>query len=609
LPEQILTRAAQTAGSVDVEARTVGVIIASETPVRRRSWQDGPFDEILLCTPQAVDLGRTEAMAVLDSHDAYTNDSRIGSVIPGSVTFERGRIAATIKLGSSPRADAILADLAAGHRYGVSAGYRINASEREEAPTGGIATVRATAWELLEVSLVSVPADATARTRSISTEVTMPEELETETRYQPNNIINERTRAKHIRELGKRAGLDQSTIDTAVDAGTTVEAFRAAMFDKLVERQSRTPTFPHVETSGMEGNQTRAQAMADALLIRVDPSHKPKSDSGQYRGLTLVEVARECLTANGEFSARGMSPTQVFERALHGNSDFPIVIGQIGQTVLAQRYQAVQSPLKIVARKAIASNFKPKTSVQLSGFSDLEEVTEHGEYKRGTFKEGAESYRIRSFGKVFGLSFEALINDELGAFADVTRDLAAAAARLEADIIADLLNDNPIMSDGRTVFDTYHLDKDGKHLPGNVVPGAELSVANLEVARLKLRQQVGLAGELIDVVPKYLIVGIENESTGERVLSAVQANQTDDINIFAGRLQLVVDRRIAGGAWYLAADPNLTPGLEYAHLAGYEGPQFAWRVGFDTDGFETRVSHRFGAGWQDYRSWVKNPGA
>jgi len=620
MPE-LLTRAAQTASSVDVEARTVSVVIASEQPVRRISYADGPYDEVLTCTPEAVDLGRADAMPVLDSHNPYSLDSRLGTIVPGSLRFENNTLVGVVKLSRTPAGDRLLTDLADGHRLGISVGYRIHESAKADrrvppgkswaggtSRQGDIPLFRATRWEPMEVSVVNMPADTNAGTRGLSTEDTMPEELETETRHQQNNTINERTRAKHIRELGKRAGLDQSTIDTAVDAGTTVEAFRAAMFDKLVERQSRTPTFPHVETDGMDGNRTRAQAMADALLTRVDPNHKPKADSGQYRGLTLTEIARECLSAHGEFAARGMSPAQVFERALHGKTDFAIVIGEVGQTLLRQRYQAAQSPLKIVARQSLVSTFKPKTSVQLSGFSDLEEVTEHGEYRRGTFKEGSESYRIKSYGKVFGLSFEALINDELGAFADVTRDLADAAARLEANILADLINSNPTMADGRAVFDTTHLDQGGKNLPGNVVPSAPLSVVSLDAARLKMRQQVGLARELIDVAPKFLVVGIENETKAEQVLSNVQANQTENVNIFAGKLQIVVDRRIAGGAWYMTADPNLTPGLEYAYLDGYEGPQFAQRVGFDTDGIETRISHRFGAGWLDFRSWVKVPG-
>lgn len=43
---------------------------------------------------------------------------------------------------------------------------------------------------------------------------------------------------------------------------------------------------------------------------------------------------------------------------------------------------------------------------------------------------------------------QMIINDDLGAFADVSRELGLSAARLESDILAKLVNSNPAMSDG-----------------------------------------------------------------------------------------------------------------------------------------------------------------
>jgi hypothetical protein len=139
--------------------------------------------------------------------------------------------------------------------------------------------------------------------------------------------------------------------------------------------------------------------------------------------------------------------------------------------------------------------------------------------------------------------------------------------------------------------------------------GGALTEATLSAARLAMGKQTGLAGEMIDVVPKFLVVSLELQTTAEKLLAQIQPTNSDDVNPFAGKLQLVVDRRLDAAPWYLAADPYLTPSLEYAYLEGAEGPQFFTKEGFNIDGVETKVSVDFGAGWTDYRGWYRNVGA
>lgn len=79
-------------------------------------------------------------------------------------------------------------------------------------------------------------------------------------------------------------------------------------------------------------------------------------------------------------------------------------------------------------------------------------------------------------------------------------------------------------------------------------------------------------------------------------------------NPFAGKLELVVDRRLDAAPWYLVANPAYVPSLEYAYLEGAEGPQFFTDKEFDIDGVQIKVSVDFGAGWIDHRGWHRNPG-
>jgi hypothetical protein len=263
-------------------------------------------------------------------------------------------------------------------------------------------------------------------------------------------------------------------------------------------------------------------------------------------------------------------------------------------------YAAAPAAIKAIARQSTARNFKAKASVQLSAGPKLELVNEHGEFKRGSLSEGSESYRVATFGKVFAITRQALVNDDLGAFDAIGRILGAASAEFEAEFLVKLLESNPAMSDNNSVFHATH---------GNLLTAAALSVDSLSAARLALRMQKGLADEPIAVAPKFLVVPAALETKAEQVLATLAAATVDEVNPFSQRLSLIVEPRLTDPkAWFVAADPAAVPSIEYSYLEGASGPQIDTRHGFDVDGLETRVRLDFGAGFLDHRGIVKNPG-
>jgi hypothetical protein len=87
------------------------------------------------------------------------------------------------------------------------------------------------------------------------------------------------------------------------------------------------------------------------------------------------------------------------------------------------------------------------------------------------------------------------------------------------------------------------------------------------------------------------------------------ATKTADTNVFKGSLQIIVEPRLTGNQWYLAASPGQVDTIEYAFLDG-EGELFTeQRVGFDVDGLEIKARMVFAAKAIDYRGLFKNAGA
>src|SRR5262249_41646096 len=148
-------------------------------------------------------------------------------------------------------------------------------------------------------------------------------------------------------------------------------------------------------------------------------------------------------------------------------------------------------------------------------------VPETGEYKRDTMLDSKESYKIATYGKIFGISRQALVNDDLGAFTDLSTRLGQAAASFEADSLVSLVTANagagPTMDDSATFFAASH---------SNVAAtGAPPSSGTLSDARLAMRRQKSPAGGLIEVVPYAVVVPPELETNTEQLLSIIQATK------------------------------------------------------------------------------------
>jgi len=399
-----------------------------------------------------------------------------------------------------------------------------------------------------------------------------------------------------IRTIARTAGLTAEWADEQIDAGASVIETRAAAFEAM---QSR-PT-PRIRVVGTQDDPATIQTRrADALYARVSGT-APSEEARPFMGESLRDMARACVEAGG-VSTRGMDADSLFRAAMHTTSDFPNLLTNTGNRTLMTAYQAAQSPIKAVARQTTAPDFRSLSRLKLSDVGQLKEVTESGEITHTTRGEAVESYALKTYGTQFSISRKALVNDDLGAFRDWGATAGRMAAETEANLLLTLLLSNPMMGeDAKALFHADH---------GNLAgSGTTVDVTNLAAARKAMRGMKALDGATpINATPKYLIVGPELETTAEQVLASIYAATVDDVNPFTAKLSLLVEPRITDASWYIFADPGILPVLEYAYLSSAQGPQMAYREGWDVLGTDWRVHLDFGAGAVDWRGAYKNPG-
>ncbi|HPG23809.1 MAG TPA: Mu-like prophage major head subunit gpT family protein [Amaricoccus sp.] len=597
---ELLTRRATLApATADPEARTVEVVWSTGAPVRRRDMA-GQYIERLSLAPEAVNLSRLEGASVLDAHRQTAVRDVLGSVRSAAVDGKRGT--ALIQFSARPEVEPVWQDVLAGILRHVSVGYSVE--DWAETTENGARVLTAVRWTPHEISLVPTPADPGAHIRMETemTDTTSQEAADTAPKTETRAAAN-----AEIRSIARIAGLDQSWIDGQIDGGADPDTARRAAFEALAKRSAPAIRAEQVRVEMGESQDDpalRAREMGEALYARINPRHELSEPARRYAYSTPVDMAKELLSLRGE-STMALSPASLVTRALHTTSDFPIILGDTVGRVLRDAYQAAPSGIRRLGRQTTARDFRAVNKIMLGEAPLLEKLNEHGEIKAGTMAEAREAYKVETWARKIGVTRQVLVNDDLGAFADLARRMGQAAAETEARILVTLLEagsgNGPTLSDGKTMFHADHGNKAGT--------GAAISDATLSAARLALRTQKGIEDRTIRVTPRNLLVPPALETTAEKWLASIAPATAADVNPFSGSLSLVVEPRLSSATrWYVTADPGEIDGLEFAYLSGAEGPQVESRSGWDVDGVEIRVILDFGAGFIDHRGWFMNAG-
>ncbi|SNT02795.1 prohead protease/major capsid protein fusion protein [Antarctobacter heliothermus] len=419
----------------------------------------------------------------------------------------------------------------------------------------------------------------------------------------------ERDRVSTIYDLAGRLNLERSFAEDLVKRGTDIGEARRLILDQVAAKSEETRTFSQVSIplGGRNEAITRRDAVANALLHRYSPTLFQLEDAArQYRGMTLLELARESL-GNVGVNTRGLSRDEVATRALHSTSDFPEILSAVTNKTLRQAYEAYPRTFMLFCRQVLATDFKAMHRVQLGEAPQLLEVGESGEFKRGTLGESKESYKVKTYGRVVAITRQTLINDDLDAFTRIPAMYGNSIAQLESDVVWGIITANPAMADGNALFHTTH-----KNLAGT---GTALAVDAVGAARAAMAKQTGLDKKtVLNVRPAFLIVPASLELKAEQMVAQnlVPAATSNVVPQSIRTLAPISEPRldaVSETAWYLAASPNQIDTIEYAYLEGQQGAYIETRNGFDVDGVEIKCRLDFGAKAIDWRGLYKNPGA
>ncbi|CAN7580372.1 phage major capsid protein [Variovorax paradoxus] len=291
---------------------------ASETPVDR-----GWFIEVLDLSRKSMRIGRLTAGAnLLCDHDTRDVVAVVESVEIGSDKVAR----AVVRFGRSVRAEEVFRDVIDGIRVNVSVGYIIHEAILEGTKDGSD-TYRVTDWEPFELSLVSVPADATVGVgRSLaaappalpslpsispsSTENRAMTTPETKPAGTPAPTIETPVQRNHAAEISKIAAAMPGGADLAmrsIQAGHTVEQFQAEAIRALASKPVPTADI------GLTTKETRRFSMVRALNALANPGDVAARNAAAFE----FECSNATATKLGKTSRGILIPFEVQKRDMN----------------------------------------------------------------------------------------------------------------------------------------------------------------------------------------------------------------------------------------------------------------------------------------------------
>ena len=262
---------------VDEESRTVELSFSSESPVERVFG-----NEVLEHSDDAVDLERlNNAAPLLLEHD---RSQQIGVVERAYIDEEDKKGRAVVRFSKSALGQEIFQDVRDGIRSLVSVGYSVARFAKEKAEEG-LDTYRAVSWQPLEISLVSVPADASVgvgrSTEESSTPSTPQEskdmENETQVREESNEVVERKPepevrvevradkRASEIAELGKRFDASEDAVEY-IATGRSANEFK----ELIMERSANLEPIQGDTELGMSNNEREEYSLTRAILSAGD---------------------------------------------------------------------------------------------------------------------------------------------------------------------------------------------------------------------------------------------------------------------------------------------------------------------------------------------------
>lgn len=297
------------------------------------------------------------------------------------------------------------------------------------------------------------------------------------------------------------------------------------------------------------------------------------------------------------------------------------ILSNVANKLMLNAYQQAETTWRNVAAVGSNKDFKATTRYRLTEAGSFRKVGADGELKHISLSENSFSTQLDTYGMMIALNRQMMINDDLGAFAELPMFIGNLAAIRVEEAVYVLLLSNPssFFSSGNS----------------NLTSGASsaLGISSMSTVKTKFRNQISSNGKPILATPRILLVPTTLEDTAKRLLdseylleAATAGSPTGEKNPHKGTLKPVVSpylnntsitdedgSAITGQSdthWYMLTDPSVLAAMRVAFLNGRQVPTIeSSDAEFETLGMKWRGFLDFGVGMESTQAAQRSAGA
>ena len=435
-----------------------------------------------------------------------------------------------------------------------------------------------------------------------------------------DSVRAERQRCAEITTLCREFNVPAEDQARYLNEGVSVDAVRAAILDGM--RQNGAP----IQTRGTASVTADAQdkfraAAGDALVMRSGINlERPAEGARELMGMSLRDLAIECLTADGQTGLNRRSSEEIYGLAMrqfyNPTAAFPSILDNAINKAYVEGHRTVAVTFDQWTKKGSLKDFKTHDNNYLAGpAGEFLEVPEGGELKHDVFgDEKLPTRKLKTYGRQFTLTRQAFINDDIDLVTRVPAKYAASARKTINKQVYEILVKNPAIYDGTELFSKAH---------GNLVTtGTGITQASMQAMIMALQNQRDQFGEAIIIRPATLIVpagmafDIYTLFNSPTINTEGNTQAVNPLYRYANQIQVIEDPTInvlCGGfgnvmPWWLLGSKDDTDFIEVDYLNGQEIPTIRRMETPGTLGFVWDIYLDWGISVMDWRGAIKNPG-
>ncbi len=364
-----------------------------------------------------------------------------------------------------------------------------------------------------------------------------------------------------------------------------------------------------VRNSGVADEKAIEAAVAvSAKLPNVEKAYKAETleAADSMRQMGLQELLLLAAERNGYHGRSVKADTRGVLQAAFSTMGLSGIMSNIANKFLLAGFTAVDQAWRAIAATRSVSDFKTVTSYRLNGGFAFDEVGPAGEIKHGTVSEESFTNAAKTYAKMFSVTRQDIINDDLGALSAIPQRIGRGAAlKMNSVFWAAFLDNSSFFAAGNN----------------NIATSNAFSIDGLTTAEQKFLDQTDADGFPLALMPSVLLVPTGLYAKAAQVMASTELRDTTSstkypvANPHAGKFQVVTSPYLSNSAltgysatsWYLLANPAELATIEVAFLNGIETPTVEQAdASFSTLGIEMRGFFDFGVAKQDAKAGVKS---